>query len=226
MKRLHKGISQFQQHFYNKERELYQSLAKGQSPDVLVFSCSDSRVNMNLITQSKPGELFVVKNVGNIIPASGPHRKKTCQAAAVEFALEVLKVSDIIICGHSDCGALKALYLDEKAFDRMPNLKDWIDTARPVKEHIEHDASDPMYKARMKMLEQKHVVAQLENLRTYSLVKQAIKEEKITLHAWYYEIETGNVYAYDSTAKTFEKIAYKDDETTESAQAVPCPKLQ
>ena len=210
MERLFKGIKKFQQLHYNKEKDFYTKIAKGQSPDVLFFTCSDSRVDPNLITQSKPGELFIVKNVGNIVPPCDTMRKKTCTAAAIEFALLVLKVTDIVVCGHSDCGAMKALYYEEKEFCDMPNLKDWVDTASDVKEVVLQHNHDPSYKARIEMTEKKYIIQQLENLKTYSLVNDALKAGKLNIHGWYFEIGTGSIHAYNKNTNLFEKINYND----------------
>lgn len=213
MQRLYKGIQKFQQLHHKKDEEFYSELSKGQSPDVLFFACSDSRVDPNLITQSKPGELFIVKNVGNIIPANGPRWNKSCTAAAIEFSLLVLKVPDIVICGHSDCGAMKALYYDEKDFSEMPNLRDWVNTAKNVKDAVEHEKNpDPSYKARKELTEKMHVMLQIENLMSYPIVREAVEEEKLTLHGWYYDIKTGLVHAYDRHNNTFEPIQCEDDD--------------
>lgn len=226
MHRLIKGIQKFQQSYFKKEEQHFSKLSKGQSPDVLFFACSDSRVDPNLLTQSKPGELFIVKNVGNIIPANNPFWKKSCTAAAIEFALGVLNISDIVVCGHSDCGALKALYYDKKDLSGMPNLRDWVETANPVKDLILKHHPDPLYKERQKMTEKKHIIAQMENLKSYPLVVKAIKEEKLNLHGWYYEIETGAVYAFNRFTCIFEKINYNDEDFIAPCLDDTCGDLQ
>ena len=129
MKRIYKGVKAFKEGYFQKEEDLYKKLAEGQSPDTLFFSCSDSRVDPNLITQSKPGELFIVKNVGNIVPSCSPQWKKSGAAAAIEYALVFMNITDIVVCAHSDCGAMKALYKNAEDFKSSPHLKDWIDTA-------------------------------------------------------------------------------------------------
>lgn len=226
MERLFKGIQKFQQLHYNKEKEFYTKIAKGQSPDVLFFTCSDSRVDPNLITQSKPGELFIVKNVGNIVPPCDTLRKKTCTAAAIEFALLVLKVTDIVVCGHSDCGAMKALYYDDADFCDMPNLKDWVDTASDVKEQVlRHDHSNS-YNAKVEMTEKKYIIQQLENLKTYKLVENALKEEKLNLHGWYYEINSGAIHAFNKNTGLFEKINYNDKSLENPTFADRCEDVQ
>lgn len=222
MERLFKGIKKFQQEHFKKEEEFFSKISKNQSPDVLFFTCSDSRVDPNLITQSKPGELFIVKNVGNIVPACNTMRKKTCTAAAIEFALLMLKVTDIVVCGHSDCGALKALYYDEKDFGEMPNLKDWVDTASNVKNKVMSHLHDPTYKAKMEMTEKEYIIQQLENLKTYPLVAEAIKEEKLNIHGWYYEIGTGTVFAFNKRTGDFDRIHYSEHDDLKSFSRESC----
>lgn len=202
MDRLYKGIRKFQQ-LFKKEEEFYKNLSKGQSPDTLFITCSDSRVDPNIMTQSKPGELFIVKNVGNIIPAYNLKREKASTAAAIEFALLVLKVPDIVVCGHSDCGAMKALYHEESEFIDKPHLKDWIDSAASVKDMIRIKAAGQTHTPEIK-----HIMLQMENLKTYPVVNELIREEKLKIHGWYFDIGTGDVYAYDTKSNNFDKIRY------------------
>ncbi|MBI3752818.1 MAG: carbonic anhydrase [Deltaproteobacteria bacterium] len=207
MQGLYKGIQKFQKIYFDKERESFARLSRGQSPDVLFFSCLDSRVNPNLLTQSELGELLIVRNVGNIIPpyiSSSSH--KICTAAAIEFALLILKVRYIIVCGHSDCGSLKALYYDEKEFADMPNLKEWLDIISHVKGRVVRKGNAATSEKRKEMTEKEHIIVQLENLLTYPLVERAIREKRVKLQGWYYEIGTGEVYAYNWSKKMFEKI--------------------
>src|SRR4030066_522787 len=122
MEKLYKGIHKFQESYFKKEENFFKRLSKGQKPEVLFITCADSRVDPNLVTQSKPGELFIVRNVGNIIPPHDAIKDKNSVAAAIEFAVMVLKIKDIIVCGHSNCGAMEALYRAEQDFDKMTHL--------------------------------------------------------------------------------------------------------
>ena len=133
MDRLYKGIWNFQKSYFRNEEDFFRRLSEGQSPEVLFITCADSRVDPNLVTQSRPGELFIVRNVGNIIPPYDAIKDKNSVAAAIEFAVLDLRVKDIIICGHSDCGAMQALYRDEKEFNNMPHLREWLQLADSVK---------------------------------------------------------------------------------------------
>ena len=136
MKRLHKGIHKFQESYFKKEEDFFRRLSGKQEPDVLFITCADARVDPTLVTQSKPGELFIVRNVGNIVPPYDAIRDKNSVAAAIAFGVLKLKVSDIIVCGHSNCGAMQALFGDEHELADMPHLRDWLKIALPVKETV------------------------------------------------------------------------------------------
>lgn len=225
MERLYKGFQRFRQEYYQKEREFFKNLGHDQSPDVLFITCCDSRVNPNLITQSRPGELFVVRTVGNIIPTCETPWQKTSIGSAVEFALLVLKVPEIVICGHSDCGAVKALSKDEKELADMPNLKEWLEAVRPVKDTL-CNISTPAYKDRLEKATKEHLLTQFNNLKTYDPVKKGLKAGKLNLHAWYYDIPEGEMSVYNARHNAFEKLRIDDEELSietpgEAAEDIP-----
>lgn len=211
MERLYKGIRKFQQENFQPNSEFYAKLANGQSPDTLFFTCSDSRMDPNLITQSRPGELFIVRNIGNIIPFCNDLHKKTCTAAAIEFAINILNISTIVVCGHSTCGAVKAMFLDDKEFSEMANLKEWLDTAIVVKERALANTQSPAYSDIITAAEKEHIKTQLEHLKSYPLVIKALKEGKVSLQGWHYEIGTGAVFCYNEAKDSFEEIRCTDD---------------
>ncbi|MDI6728008.1 MAG: carbonic anhydrase [Thermodesulfovibrionales bacterium] len=208
MEKLYKGIHKFQESYFKKEENFFKRISKGQTPDVLFITCSDSRVDPNLVTQSKPGELFIVRNVGNIIPPYDAIKDKNSVAAAIEFAVLALKVKDIIVCGHSNCGAMQAIFKDEKEFDNMPHLRDWLRLALPVKKMIEKYCPNAHGESRQRIAEEENILAQLQNIQTYPFVVQALKKGKIYLHGWYYNIETGRICAYNPKKDMFEEIVY------------------
>jgi len=209
LEKLYKGIHRFQQSFFKKEEEFFKRLSTGQKPEVLFITCADSRIDPNLVTQSRPGDLFIVRNVGNIIPPSEAIKDKNSVAAAIEFAVLGLKVKDIIVCGHSGCGAMQALHKDEREFENMPHLRDWIKLAAPVKELIDRLYPEASPEDRNKITEQENVLAQLRNLQTYPFVDAALKGGALYLHGWYYDISTGEVCAYNPNSETFEDIHRK-----------------
>jgi carbonic anhydrase len=206
MRKLYKGIHKFQEAYFKKEEEFFKRLSKEQEPEVLFITCADSRVDPNLVTQSRPGELFIVRNVGNIIPPYDAIKDKNSVAAAIEFAVLGLKVKDIIVCGHSNCGAMEALYKDERELTNMPHLKDWLKLAAPVKDIVLKYYSMIQSEARQRITEEENVLCQLHNIQTYPFVQEALNAGVLHLHGWDYNIETGKIYAYDTDADMFKEI--------------------
>ncbi len=206
MKKLYKGIHEFQESYFKKEKDFFKRLSKDQTPETLFITCSDSRVDPNLVTQSRPGDIFIVRNVGNIVPPYDAMKGDNSVAAALEFAVLGLNVRDIIICGHSMCGALQALYKDEKELENMPHLNDWLQLAVPVRKMVERYNTNITSKSRQRITEEKNVLYQLHNVQTYPCVNQAVKDGKLHLHGWYYDIGTGDVYTYKPSSDSFERI--------------------
>lgn len=207
MQHLIAGVHKFQQDELGKYRKLFRRLSRQeQDPHTLFITCSDSRVLAELITQSQPGDLFVVKNVGNIVPrADVPGRNST--AAAIEFAVSKLGVSDVVVCGHSQCGAMTALLEGLPDSEDMPHLREWIATAAPVRElmdrHYQHltDRNE-----RITAAGGENVLFALENLHTYPAVTTRLADGSLRLHGWFFEIATAKLFAYDSTAQQFQPI--------------------
>ena len=210
MEKLYKGIHRFQSSFFKKEEEFFGRLSDGQKPEVMFITCADSRIDPALVTQSRPGELFIVRNVGNIIPPYDALKDKNSVAAAIEFTVLGLKVKDIIICGHSDCGAMQALYRDEGGLDDMPHLKEWLSLAFPVKEMVSRFYPDSSTISCQQIAERENILLQLKNLQTYPFVDKALKEGEVYLHGWYYDIGSGNILTYNPETDIFEKIIYEE----------------
>ncbi len=209
MEKLYKGIRNFQESHFRKEEEFFKRLSGGQAPEVLFITCADSRIDPNLVTQSKPGDLFIVRNVGNIIPPYDAIKDKNSVAAAVEFAVLILRVKDIIICGHSNCGAIDALYKDESDLKDMPHLRDWLNLALPLRDAVmQHYKDTP--EVRQRITEEENVLLQLHNIQTYSFVRRALEEGLLHLHGWYYNIGTGSIYAYKPSEEVFALISEAD----------------
>lgn len=206
MDKLYKGIRRFQESFFKKEEDFFRRLSKSQDPDVLFITCADSRVDPALVTQSKPGELFIVRNVGNIIPPYDSLKDKNSVAAAIEFAVSALKVSDVIVCGHSNCGAMQALYKKSDEMGKMPHLMDWLNLAKPVKDAVLKSYPDSPQDVLQEITEKENVLAQIENIETYPFIAHALNEGAIYLHGWYYNIGTGEMYAYIPNADKYELI--------------------
>jgi len=195
MKKLVEGVHKFKESEFNTKQELFEKLAKGQEPLALFITCSDSRVIPSMLTQSDPGDLFIIKNAGNIIPPHGA--VKGGAAGTIEYAMKVLKVKDIIICGHSHCGAMNGL-LHPGMLEELPAVKDWLayseTTQLIISENYGHLTEDA---DRLTAAVEENVLVQLEHIRTYPSVSAALRRGDVKLHGWVYKFETGEVFAYD-----------------------------
>ncbi len=206
MKNLVRGLHHFQQHVFRPQRELFEQLARGQSPEVLFITCSDSRINPNLITQTEPGELFIIRNAGNIVP---PHSHDPGgEAATIEYAIEALNVTDIIVCGHSQCGAIKGL-LQPELLANMPIVAVWLQNAETTRRIARASYGHLSGPELLEVMVAENVLVQIEHLRTQPAVAAALARGKLRLHAWVYAIESGEVYAYDPVDGQYEPIEGK-----------------
>ncbi|WP_353662025.1 carbonic anhydrase [Hydrogenimonas sp. SS33] len=207
MKREHwvKGIESFRNVTFKKhEREYRELVKKGQSPRALFIGCSDSRVLPNLITSTGPGDLFVFRNVGNFVPPYKPDNDYHATASAIEYAAFELSVEEIIVCGHSDCGACKALYEDHSAHEHeMIHTIKWLELGRPAKELALHTVGDGDRADLLEATEKFSVIFQLQNLLTYPNVRKRVMEGSLYLHGWYYRLESGEVEYFDPESQEF-----------------------
>lgn len=215
MQKLVKGIHQFQQSTFASQKRLFERLTKGQQPLALFITCSDSRIDPSLLTQTDPGELFIMRNAGNIVPAYGAVTGG--EAATIEYAVSVLKIKDIIICGHSHCGAMGGLLAPDQIAE-LPAVKSWLGqaeaTARIIKENYAH-LSDPQ--ELLTATVEENVLVQLENLRTHPSVAAAMMRGDVKLHGWVYKFETGQVFAYQPMNGQYVPL----EETAASPTGVP-----
>jgi carbonic anhydrase len=204
------GIHKFRQEELGRYQALFRRLSReGQNPHTLFITCSDSRVLAELITQSQPGDLFVVKNVGNIVPPAHLTAKTNSAGAAIEFAVQTLGVSDVVVCGHSGCGAMAALLRGLPESDTMPHLSEWLELAAPVRQLIERDYQHLTdVDARTTAAAEENVLFALENLNTYPIVQEKIKSGALRLHGWFFKIATAEMFAYDSTSQQFQPIQH------------------
>jgi carbonic anhydrase len=205
MQRLIEGVHKFRTEEFGHYRRLFRKLSQqGQNPHTLFITCSDSRVLAELITHSQPGDLFVVKNVGNIVPPSNVRGDTNSTAAAIEFAVENLRVNDIVICGHSQCGAISAL-LDKKPVSAStPHLRDWLNLAAPVLETVKKDyAHLPGTIERETAAAEENVLFGLDNLHSYSCVQERLMDGTLRLHGWFFKIATAELFAFDPETRQF-----------------------
>lgn len=204
MQKLVQGIHHFQNSVFHSQRDFFQRLAKGQSPETLFITCSDSRVNPNLLTQTEPGELFILRNAGNIIPPYGAVYGG--EAATIEYAVSVLGVKDIVICGHSLCGAMSGL-LDPESVRELPSVATWLGHAEATRRIMKQNYSKLEGAALLTATVEENVLVQLENLRTHPSVAVGLSNGRLTLHGWVYKIETGDVFAFDPKSHQFAPLA-------------------
>jgi carbonic anhydrase len=200
MQKLIEGIHQFQTAIFGSQRELFERLADGQRPDALFITCSDSRINPNLLTQTEPGELFILRNAGNIVPRHGTGSGG--EAATIEFAVAALGIQDIIICGHSHCGAMQGL-LKPDTLAELPAMSAWLVHAEPTQRIMHEKYQHLDGRAMLTATVEENVLVQLENLRTHPIVEAKLAADVLRLHGWVYKIETGEVFAYDPASAQF-----------------------
>jgi carbonic anhydrase len=193
MHKLIQGIHHFQANVFRSQRELFARLADGQRPEVLFITCSDSRINPNLITQTDPGDLFILRNAGNLVPPYGATNGG--EGATIEFAVVGLGVQDIIVCGHSHCGAMKGLHHPE-FLQGMPMMAAWLAHAEATRRITCQRYAEFPDEDLLNVTIQENVLVQLENLRTHPAVAAALAGGNLKLHGWVYKIETGEVFAF------------------------------
>lgn len=203
MQKLIEGLHTFRTDVFQKKRELYQSLALGQRPETLFITCSDSRVEPNQLTQTGPGELFILRNAGNLVPPHGMYSGG--ETATIEYAVDVLGVSDVVVCGHSDCGAMRAL-LEPASAERLPEVQRWLRHAERTREIVEQNHRHLEGQRRLMATIQDNVLVQLEQLRTHPVVARAEAAGRLRLHGWVYRIEAGEVFAHDPVTCQFQSL--------------------
>lgn len=196
MKNLLPGLRKFNQDVFPQKQELFESLAQGQAPHTLMIACSDSRIDPGLVTQTQPGEIFLIRNAGNIIPPFGA--ANSGEEATIEFAVAGLKVRNIVVCGHSKCGAMAALSQGAN-LEKLPSLKRWLGHAAATKRRLEdsprlHDLTEVVGE---------NVLVQVSNLKTHPAVSAALAHNKLKIYAWVYHFENGEVFVYDTEHNEF-----------------------
>lgn len=206
MKNLIEGAVAFRQTDYEQHENLFQQLGKGQQPHTLFIGCSDSRLVPAMITATQPGEMFILRNIANIVPPYTHAGGYLAAVSAIEFAVVNLQVQNIIVCGHSNCGGCAALYHPDSFFAEIPHTRKWLELSLPVKEKVLKALPHSTPGAREWLTEQMNVVEQLQHLLSYPFIQQRVEQNTLTLAGWYYIIETGEIFQYNATAGYFELI--------------------
>ena len=206
MKRIIDGVLKFQREVFPSQKVLFQQLSNSQRPQALFIGCSDSRVIPELFMQQEPGDLFVVRNAGNIVPpyAVAP----SGVSASIEYAVAVLGVPDIVVCGHSGCGAMSAILRGSEQLKALPEVFRWLNFANAATKVVaeQHAAKDDQTK--LDILVRENVLAQLANLLTHPVVANAIQSKEVRLHGWVFDIPTATVTTYDAETGEFVPLAH------------------
>lgn len=221
--RLIKGVEHFQRLVFGQKEQLFRTLEKGQAPLALFITCSDSRINPNLLTQTEPGELFILRSAGNIVPPHGA--PPSGEAATVEYAVAHLKIRDVIVCGHSHCGAVSAL-LRPESVAALPAVRGWLDHAAGVAAEVERLAPQRSNSERLTLAVERNVLRQVANLKSHPAVATALAEAKLRLHAWVYHFENGSVTAHDPAGDRFVPLAQAPRQQFTPAPAPASAELQ
>ena len=200
MPRFAEGVVRFQDEVFPEKKSLFERLSQGQQPEALFFTCSDSRIETAMITQTDPGELFVCRNAGNIVP---PHTNQTgAMTASLEFAMAVLKVPHIVICGHTECGAMKGA-MNPDSLTALPHVREWLSYSQAAVRIADELGAGMSEAERVRIVTEQNVVLQLQHLRTHPTVAVRLAKKELTLHGWVYDIKTGEVSAYDAHSESF-----------------------
>lgn len=209
MKKLIEGIVDFRKKFTEKDRSLFAELALGQKPDALFIACSDSRVAPDLFASTNPGDLFVLRNIGNLIPPASCSNQDNSVSAALEFSVFSLKVSNIIVCGHSECGAMQGL---ANGIDTLccPHLESWLKhgevSLNKVREGFVLDSSLSEHN----QISQVNVLEQMQHICSYPFIRERIEKKQLKVHGWWFDIANADVYCYEQAFKQFILIDEKE----------------
>lgn len=201
MRKLIQGIVEFRKSLTEENRELFAKLATQQKPDALFIACSDSRVVPNLFVSTNPGDLFVVRNMGNLIPPDATQPHDSSAGAAIEYAISTLNVKDIIVCGHSECGAMKALA--EGIEPLSANIQGWLQYGLPSLERVKKGFIPNPSLALHNQISQANVLQQIEHIASYPIAKERFESKKLRFHGWWFDIAHADVYCYEQNLNQF-----------------------
>ena len=204
MQRLVQGIEKFQSEVFPQQQQFFEDLAKGQKPETLFITCADSRVVPGLFTQTNPGELFICRNAGNMVPVWGDLQGGV--SATIEYAVAALKVRHVIVCGHTDCGVMKGI-MNPTAVAHMPTVQSWLNQGEVARRVVFENRPEATDEEKMHLLTEENVVAQLDHLRTHPSVASAIARGELLIHGWIFGIADGSVRAWDGEKQEFVPVS-------------------
>ncbi len=210
IKAIIQGHKEFQTIKFAKNEERFKTLVEeGQNPKALFIGCSDSRVMPELITSSKPGDLFITRNIGNFVAPFNPNQDYHATASAIEYSVSVLEVSDIIVCGHSKCGAIASLFKEIEPTEENLHTIKWLELGESAKRSALLSLKNHPHQEILDYTERVSIIFQLENLLTYPAVKKRVDEGNLFLHGWHYNIENGKIEYYDEEDYEFKELTEK-----------------
>ncbi len=201
------GFKHFKKNYFSDDSGLFDKLKCGQNPGTLVISCCDSRVDPALLTNSEPGDLFVIRNIANLVPAYGPDGRCHGVSSGIEYAVKILEVSDIIVLGHSGCGGIVALLEEKDKLEDTEFIGPWIEIARPALEALSHELKDKSFELKCRACEQASLLISIENLLTFPWIKEKVDKGTLAVHGWYFDLHAGQLLAYDPEAEAFVKLS-------------------
>jgi len=204
MKRLIEGHKRFLKEAFPARRNQFQLLSERQAPETLFITCADSRSVPDLILQTQPGDLFICRNAGNVIPRAGEPAGGV--SATIEYAVEVLRVRHLIVCGHSDCGVIRAL-MNPATLSGLENVRNWLQHVEPAWKYVDEVERNAGELTRHTALTHANVLVQLDNLKTHAYIQRAADEGRLQIHGWYYDILSGQIEQYDEDAGKFAALA-------------------
>jgi carbonic anhydrase len=216
MKKLIQGLREFQSNYFVSNQDLFEQLGEGQSPAVLFITCSDSRIVPSIMVNADPGDLFVIRNAGNIVPAFGAANGG--EGASIEYAIHALNITQIIICGHNHCGAMKGLLKLNSLQEDMPLVYDWLKHTDATRRLLKENYGDYEGEELLDIAVAENILTQMENLKTYPVVRSRMHQGTLNIYGWIYEIETGEILAYNPATNSFappQSLLYPEDKPEE-----------
>ena len=199
------GYQDFYKKYFSSGDTLYKELKQGQSPKTLMIACSDSRVDPSIVTDARPGDIFVIRNVANLVPAYVSDHGYHGVSAALEFAVRVLEVDNIIVMGHSQCAGIRTL-MSPHTLEQTDFIGNWIEIAKSAKEKTLLDATDPEDPNLLHICEQEAIQLSLANLMSFPWIKERVQAKTLTLYGWYFSVTDGSLRQLNTETNTFERI--------------------
>jgi carbonic anhydrase len=207
IRRFAQGYRGFRQNYFEENRQLFQQLSDGQAPKVMLVGCCDSRVEPALILDAGPGDLFIVRNIANLIPPYEPDMHHHGTSAALEFAVKNLGVSHIVVMGHAECGGIRAALAGEVGGETQ-FIGTWVSMISPIRDAVLKEAGDRPQAEQQRLLEQRSIVRSLQNLDSFPFVVERVQSGDLFVHGWYFDIHSGDLLAYDPATGAFGALPF------------------